>query len=188
MANKWKYSTLSADERIGRIKNGDKDVYESEVARSLDVISSRQKAGLDVSEQKAWIDKVSYNYNLSNAKNMGVDAGSVSKTGYADALLTGSAAKSGSSSGIKTLATRFTVFSEQARKLYDDFLEKAERAESGRAYAEEWLVNNGIAPDSGEGKKYMENFEAELSAAIQKLNSDYQSKLKALASKYGYKY
>ena len=68
MANKWRYADLTADARIEKIRGGDKDVYDSEIERSLDVIQSRNELGLDISEQKDWIDKVSYNYNRKVVK------------------------------------------------------------------------------------------------------------------------
>ena len=86
MANKWKYSTLPASERLGMVRSGNKDVYDNEIARSLDVIKQKKELGLDISDQKDWIDQVSYNYNLHNANGL-ASASKVNKTGYADRLL-----------------------------------------------------------------------------------------------------
>ena len=69
MANKWKYSTLTADERLDRIRSGDEDVYNSEIERSNDVIKQRKEAGLDISAQNNWIDTLNYNYGLSKTGN-----------------------------------------------------------------------------------------------------------------------
>ena len=82
MSNKWKYATMSADERIGRVRKGDKDVYDNEMERSLDVIKRNTAEGLDISAQKEWIDNLSYNYNLYNAERMGIPEEKVNKKGY----------------------------------------------------------------------------------------------------------
>ena len=52
MASKWKYASLPASERLNKIRGGDKEVYESEIARSADIINSRKELGLDTSEQR----------------------------------------------------------------------------------------------------------------------------------------
>ena len=87
MSNKWKYATMSADERIGRVRKGDKDVYDNEMERSLDVIKRNTAEGLDISAQKEWIDNLSYNYNLYNAERMGIPEEKVNKKRYADRIL-----------------------------------------------------------------------------------------------------
>ena len=87
MKNKWKYATVSADERLGMVRNGNKDVYDSEIERSVDVIKRNESEGLDISGQKDWIDRLSYNYNLYNAERMGIPEDKVNKTGYADRIL-----------------------------------------------------------------------------------------------------
>ena len=60
MANIWQYATLSAGERLSRIRAGETDIYTQEIARSSQVIKDRQAVGLDISEQLAWIKKLDY--------------------------------------------------------------------------------------------------------------------------------
>ena len=60
MATIWQYATLSAGERLSRIRAGESDVYTQEIARSNQVIKDRQAIGLDISEQLAWIQKLDY--------------------------------------------------------------------------------------------------------------------------------
>ncbi len=86
MATKWKYATIPANMRLDLLKQGNKELYDEEIARTKDVIASRLDAGLDVDEQMKWADTVSYNYNLSNASNMGISKENVNKDGYAQKL------------------------------------------------------------------------------------------------------
>ena len=60
MATKWQYATLSAGERLSRIRAGETEIYKQEIARANEVIKDRQTLGLDISEQLAWIQKLDY--------------------------------------------------------------------------------------------------------------------------------
>ena len=86
MATKWKYATVPAEQRLEMLRKGDTSLYDEEIARTADVIKARSDAGLDVTEQMNWADKVSYNYNLAKAADMGIDAAKVAETGYAARL------------------------------------------------------------------------------------------------------
>ena len=87
MTNNWEYASVGQRDRLKMIRNGNKDVFDNEILRAKDVIKSRLDLGLDIDEQKNWIDTLGYNYNLYNAKNMGIDPENVNKTGYADEIL-----------------------------------------------------------------------------------------------------
>ncbi len=189
MANKWKYSSLAANERLDRIRGGDKDVYENEIARSLDVVKSRRELGLDVSEQKDWIDRVSYQYNLSGAEKLGLPLSSVNETGYADRLLSegksaGKSAASAGSSGVITVVPSGTEKWTQARALLDEFYGRVQALEKERANLDEWLVNNGIDRDSGEGQKYRKQFEKESKTKLESYKSDYMKKIEAIGFRF----
>jgi|GEM_PF-6544451 hypothetical protein len=60
MTNNWQYATLSAGERLSKIRNGEIDVYTQEISRTNEVIKNRTELGLDVSEQLAWVKKLDY--------------------------------------------------------------------------------------------------------------------------------
>ena len=124
MANVWKYSTLPSDSRIGMVREGNRDVYENEIARSMDVIETRKKMGLDITDQKNWIDTVCYNYNLYNAKKMGIDAVNVNKTGYADTLLGESGAKGKRSGRHITTITSDGNINYTAKRLLAEYYDK----------------------------------------------------------------
>lgn len=176
MATKWKYASLSADERIERIRNGDKDVYTSEMARSADVVKARNELGLDTSEQKAWIDQISYNYNLSNAEKMGISADRVNKTGYADMLLTGENTASGKSDGGHGIVNRARGFS--TKELAKTLKEKTAETEKSREILAEWLLNNGIDAQSEEGKRFIEQNERELAEKLAAYQKEYRAAVK----------
>ena len=86
MSTKWKHATIPATQRLDMLKGGNKELYDEEIARTQDAIVNRLGAGLDVSEQMAWADTVSYNYNLGQAQKNGLSGDTVAKTGYADKL------------------------------------------------------------------------------------------------------
>ena len=178
MANKWKYATLSADERLGMVRNGNKDVYESEIARAKDVIRSRNEAGLDIGEQKKWIDDVSYNYNLYNASKMGISPSDVNKTGYADRMLGG--VKKEKKKKFYSTVTKSSEKKYKAEKFLDEFYGKVAEAANKRENIKEWLLNNGIDEASDTGKKYLAEFDMELDALTEKYRKEFVSKVKAL--------
>lgn len=186
MANKWKYSTLPASERIAMVKNGDKDVYDNEVARSVDVINSRNELGLDITEQKNWIDTLSYNYNLGNASKMGIDASKVNKTGYADYILESEKPESGKRKYI-SMGGNYADFVSEVEALRREYEAQNAETEGKLAHTEEWLLNNGISKDSADGKKYLKAAEDEINEEKARNLSGYKSKVKALGTKYGYK-
>ncbi len=178
MSTKWKYASLPASERLGMIRSGNKDVYDNEIARAKDVIKARNDAGLDTSEQKKWIDDVSYNYNLYNASKMGVAKSDVNKTGYADRLL-----------GISVPAKKKKVYgtvTDESNRLYkankylEQFYGKVAEAANKREYVKEWLLNNGIDEASETGRKYLAEFDKELDALTEKYRKEFVSKVKAL--------
>ena len=96
MASKWKYAALPAKERLSKIRAGNKEVYESEIARSAEIAKSRKELGLDTTEQRAWIDRVSTAYNKANAERLGIPQSAVNTTGYAERLLDTGKTASGS--------------------------------------------------------------------------------------------
>lgn len=178
MSTKWKYASLPASERLGMIRSGNKDVYESELARAKDIIKVRNEAGLDTGEQKAWIDDVSYNYNLYNASKMGISPSRVNKTGYADRIFGGT-----NSEKKKKVYSTVTNKSEKkytAEAYLDEFYEKVAEAAGKRKNVKEWLLNNGIDESSDTGKKYLEEFDKELDALTEKYRKEFISKVKAV--------
>ena len=177
MKNKWKYATVSADERLGMVRNGNKDVYNSEMERSLDAVKRNSAEGLDISAQKNWIDSLSYNYNLYNAERMGIPANKVNKTGYADRILGTSGGSGKSKSKYLTSVSSKADGNYYAKKYLTEFYGKVKEAEAKRENVREWLVNNGIDEKSDTGKKYMDEFDKELEAVTEKYRNEYFSKL-----------
>lgn len=178
MANKWKYASLNAEERIDRIRSGDKDVYDSEIARSMDVIRSRNELGLDITDQKKWIDRVNYNYNLASAARVGVDAANVSRSGYADRLL-GTERKTDSHAPV-TLTSKNADRLHKANTYLNEFYDKAKAANEEIAVTKEWLVNNGIDADSVDGKRILADAKSKIDAQIEKYRTEFFRKVKSL--------
>lgn len=185
VANKWKYSSLPASERIEMVKNGDKDVYDSEIARSVDVINSRNELGLDITEQKNWIDTLSYNYNLGNAAKMGIEQSKVNKTGYADYILGTEKPESTKRKYVGT--SKYADFVSAVEELRLAYEAQNDETEKKIANMEEWLLNNGISKDSADGQKYLKDFQDKIDAEKEQNLAEYKSKVKSLGVKYGYK-
>lgn len=184
MASKWKYSSLPAQERIDMIRNGNKEVYDDEMNRSMDQIKANQELGLDIDKQKEWIDNISYNYNLYNAQNMGIDASRVNKTGYADFILGGGLPEgSKKKKSAIMVSNKYTRFESAAAELLDEYYKKVSEAAQEINNVKEWLINNGIDENSVDGQKYIKDFEDELARKAQTYNKEYVSKVRALAAK-----
>lgn len=178
MASKWKYASLPAEERLSKIREGDKDVYESEIARSVDAANSRKELGLDTTEQRDWIDRVSYNYNLSNAGKIGISSALVNKTGYADVLL--GSTDNGAKKEKRTFA-RTSSFAEKegvVTELVADLNKKIADAEKQRENVVEWLLNNGIDASSEQGERFLEQADKEIAAKVESYKNSYRSELK----------
>ena len=180
MSTKWTYSTLPASERLDMVRNGNKDVYDSEISRSLDVIETRKSLGLDISDQKDWIDSLGYNYNLYNASRMGIPSKKVNKSGYADRLL---GKETTSASKTKSVSSGSKEADYYAKKYLDEFYNKVSEAQAKRANVKEWLVNNGIDENSDIGKMYLAEFDDELEKLTEKYRNEYFSKVKAAIKK-----
>lgn len=186
MAGKWKYSTLSAAERLERVRGGDKDVYDSEIGRSLDVIRSREELGLDISDQKAWIDALGREYNRANAEKMGFPASLANETGYADALLGAKVDARGHKKSGTIISTTWSDGGRYAKLLryQNELLDRIERAEAAESLLEEWMRNNGIAADSGEAEKIRERFREETDAKLEPYRRQYIERAEKLGFRF----
>lgn len=183
MASKWQYASLPASERISRVRSGDKDVYESEIARAMDVISLYKNEGRDTKAQEDWIDTVSYNYNLHNAEKMGINSNNVNKSGYADLLLGKNNTSSKSASKNKPITLKDMSIDDELEYIANDYLAKASAAKNTIKNMEEWLLNNGIDKDSVDGKRFLSEAKASMNSEIQKYKNEYTSKLKQIAAR-----
>lgn len=187
MANKWKYADLPASERLDMIKNGNKDVYDNEVERTLEKIKINEENGISTDDQIGWLDTLSYNYNLGAASQI-APGSKVNKTGYANVYF-----GIGDSGNRKTKQSKKTIvsyvndtsdFDREAKEILSQYTEILKRLESEMATGKEWLINNGIDKDSETGKKYLALFEEQLESKKEKYYKEYVSKVKALAGKH----
>lgn len=153
---KWTYSTLTADERLDRIRKGDEDVYNSEIERSNDVIKQRKEAGLDISAQNNWIDTLNYNYGLSKAEN-----------------------KAKRNKPI-TIKSNEVYAAQKVNELFEDYCAKVKQAEDEENHLKEWLLNNGIDEKSKVGKEYLDGYRAEAKNKINKYYNEYTNSVDKL--------
>ena len=177
MASKWKYASLPAEERLQKIRSGNKDIYESEIARSVDTAKARQHLGLDVSEQRDWIDRVSYAHNAASAEKLGISPASVNKTGYADRLL-GLAKTDKSQKRFVTLSNRKSRQQGIVQELNETLSKQIASAEKTREGVVEWLFNNGIDVSSDQGERFLEQADKEIAAKVESYKSAYRTALK----------
>ncbi|MBR4979746.1 MAG: hypothetical protein IKX77_04270 [Clostridia bacterium] len=161
--NVWQYAYLPAAERLEKIRNGDADVYEKELARSMNAIAQREELGIDTQEQKEWINKLNYNYNRYNEERLGLASAEKKKNKP------------------KTTAV-FADAKAKAETLLDEYYKKAFEEREKLKNAEEYLVNNGISKNSADGKRYLAAKEKEIETKIKKLKNEYLSAMKKLAS------
>lgn len=201
MASQWKYASLDADARLKRVEEGDKDVYDEEIARSKSVIRAREALGLDTSEQKDWIDALSYRYNLANAAAMGIGADKVSRTGYADRIVNGRP-DSGPSKGelyrtttgiTSTPATDAKYRVAKAEKAAASAIGEAYDAEAERAKAAflektafpaEAIVNSGLSLSGGTAEAIRRGLRESLEQIEDAYNEKKQAALKKNAAVY----
>ena len=83
MATKWKYADIDAENRLEMLRNGNKELFLEETARTKEITDARRALGLDTSEQEKWMDTVGRNYNQSLAS----EGDTVSTKGYAELYL-----------------------------------------------------------------------------------------------------
>ncbi len=183
MANTWKYASLPEAERMERIRGGDGDVYKNEIERAVDVARSREELGLSIDEQKNFIDEVSYHYNLAAASKMGIPAESVNRTGYADRILGENyermlPAKDGKKQRIVS-GSKSTRFMKEAEKLLEALENDIAALDQKRESTKEWLTNNGIAPSSEDGKKFLAETEKEIEDEVKALQKKFHAELKS---------
>lgn len=178
MASKWNYASLPAEERLSKIRAGNKEVYESEIARSAEIAKSRKELGLDTSEQRAWIDRVSTAYNKGNAERLGIPESAVNTTGYADRVLGTGKAASGTQKKYVTRRNKRTDQLAVVQELGEELNRKIASAEKVRESVVEWLLNNGIDASSGQGKRFLEQADKAIAAKVESYKNSYRAELK----------
>lgn len=178
MASKWKYAALPAKERLSKIRAGNKEVYESEIARSAEIAKSRKELGLDTTEQRAWIDRVSTAYNKANAERLGIPQSAVNTTGYADRLLDTGKTASGSQKRFVTRRNKRTEQLAAVQALDEELARKIASAEKARESVVEWLLNNGIDASGTQGKRFLEQADKEIAAKVESYKKRYRAELK----------
>lgn len=166
MSTKWKYATVPATQRLDMLKSGNEALYNEELQRTEDVIVSRLEAGLDVSEQMAWADTVSYNYNLGQAQKNGLSGDTVAKTGYADKLfgnikVTGPTGKSSTVSS----PTKISSYNE------DTLADKLTRQKMS-------ALNNRISSLNASYNEYQKTLDAQYAQYEKEAIREYENALK----------
>ena len=198
MATKWKYASLDANQRLDMLREGNKELFDEEVARTKEITKARRELGLDTTEQENWMDTVGYNYSSYLAG----EGDTVSKTGYAELYLNGETKNAGTSpmksykekagpetSYISNAKRKITKAGELAKKsLADKYEEIKKRARDelfdSYPYLKEQLVNSGASLDGGKAKKAYEQIEARLMDIYSELDSEYEERLSKIDNKY----
>lgn len=194
MASKWKYANLSAESRLQMLRNGNKKVFDEEVARTKDITKARKELGLDTTAQEKWIDEVGYNYSLSSA----APGDKVSKSGYSKLYLDGDGKKS--TAKAKSVAAPSTTYItdakykiQSANKLakkaavqkYDGLKQAAkEELYSLNPYLEEALINSGASLNGGKAAKAYAAIENRLEDIYAEYDDELAKELNSLDKKY----
>ena len=78
---------MKANEIIEAIKNGDEALYRSEKDRTIGIISERVRNKQSITEQRGWLDAISYAYWSYLAPGVAVKPEQVERTGYAARII-----------------------------------------------------------------------------------------------------
>lgn len=198
MASKWKYADLDANHRIGLLRNGNKELFDEEVARTKEITKARRELGLDTTEQEKWMDTVGYNYNLSLAG----EGDKVSKEGYARLYLDEKKADT-EKSPVKSYredAPKVTGYISAAKRkitkaqeLARESLTKQYEAKKVKArdelydrypHLKEQILNEGASPVGGKMKRAFDSIENELSELYAALDAELEQALLGIDEKY----
>ncbi len=198
MSSKWKYAGLDTKHRLALLENGNKELFDEEVARTKEIVDARRELGLDTTAEEKWMDEVGYSYSLSL-----VDEGTpVSKTGYAKLYLDGktpdtemSVVKAGKlnkpSGGSYISAAKSKIDKamklalDKTREKYDE-RKKTVKDEIYDKYPhlKEQLINEGASLGGGKIGKMYELLEKELSDAYALLDTKLEQDLQRIGKKY----
>ncbi len=202
MSSNWKYADIDAETRLSMLREGNEELFDEEVARTKEVVSARESAGLDTDAQRKWLDKVGYNYNLYTAKNAGEDTNKVSKEGYARLYLDKKPQKMVVDGRIKNVKSKNeentalgegyeiiegakelarTVLEEKYTKIKD---EARKRLLDENEFLKEALVNSGASLEGGKAKKAKEKLEEMLKEIYGEYDKRFESEREALGRKY----
>lgn len=162
--SKWKYASLPANERLQLVRQGNEDVYKSEMARTSEIIKAREQAGLDTEAQVKWANQLGYQYNLNNAEKMGISAERVDKSGYGEALTSAGRASQSSKAVKESEPKKRSAFFDfnalqysrmksrenEIRKAYAKYKDIAAKSfERSAGILREALVNQGAGANGG---------------------------------------
>lgn len=199
MATKWKYADIDAEHRLNMLRNGNKELFLEETARTKEITDARRALGLDTTEQEKWMDTVGYNYNQSLASEGDI----VSKTGYSDLYLnekkqdtkpsTVKANKYGISFGNSAISQARSKISNAEKsakqaleKEYEALREKAKQDLYDKySFLEEAILNSGGNLNGGKLARAYEYLETRLDEIYDELADELQGKLTAVENKYG---
>lgn len=159
MKNTWKYSTLSSDEKLKRIEDGDGDLYNTETEGINKYISLLKEAGADYSEA------VSYKNKLDNAKKA-YDRESAVLPKYA-----GGKNRKLTESAYENIVNKMKVYKERIKEL-------EEERETVNGYLSEWLANNGYSRDGNMAKKTIDSKNKELDNREKELKENHEKSVK----------
>lgn len=194
MASKWKYASLNAESRLKMLRNGNKSVFDEEVARTKDITKAMRELGLDTTAQEKWMDEVGYNYSLSTA----APTDKVSKSGYSKLYLDGDGKKS--TEKAKTVAAPANTYITDAKlkiqsagklakkaavQKYDGLKQAAKKElYSSNPYLEEALINSGASLNGGKAAKAFEAIENRLEEIYADYDGELAKELDSLDKKY----
>ncbi len=159
--NLWKYASLPETERLNMIKSGNKDVYDTEIARLDSLSNARKSAGLT---NNADIDM--WKENLVAAQKKAVsNSYKVTRTDSTPVFYSGDAAD---------IMDSFNQYMTNLKKEYQSNRKAALKLASGaKAELEEWLASNGLSNDGKTAVTKNAEIDDQLYTTIEKLTRAY---------------
>lgn len=159
--NLWKYATLSEKERLGKIRNGDKDVYNTEIAR-LDYLSDARKSlGFETKDIEDWRTLI----NQANSASSQKQPYKVSSSKALPRYYAGDTDK--------TVSDFYSYMSSLNKKLTNDRKTALTEAAQAKQELDEWLSSNGLSAYGGTAARKNAEIQNKLSDELDALYGKY---------------
>lgn len=164
MKTNWQYSTLSSLEKLDRIRNGDTNLFNTEMANSANYASALNKAGADAS--KAYENMMS----LVSAANSSAKKAWSRSTAHNSHL-----PKFASGVNGEQLNKAYRNLNNARKKRAESLDELEEEREILASYVAEWLINNGYSLEGNFGSKKLGEIQEDYETALKEINAEYDA-------------
>ncbi len=164
MKTNWQYSMLSSSEKLDRIRNGDMNLFNTEMTNSANYASVLRKAGADAS--RAYDNMI----NLVSAANT-----SARKARNGTTSRNTNLPKYASGENGEQLNKAYRNLENARKKRAEALGELEEEREVLASYVAEWLINNGYSLDGNLGSKKLGEIQEDYETSLKEINDEYDA-------------